>query len=166
LHSSQCYSVSGAYNKLSEVDINQHHNSHKFVWLKVVPLKRSIFVWRLLHNRVPTRDNLLQQRIIARSDQEGTTTCGMNEDVNHLFVNCNFHGRLWYLVSGGLGFSTVYNSRILEHIYQFCSLGGFSHKAQCSHMLFGYQMLGLFGMSVTSAFFKGRKRICKSFVKG
>jgi len=31
-----------------------------------------------------------------------------------------------------LRFSTVYNSRILEYIYQFRSLGGFSHKAQCS----------------------------------
>jgi hypothetical protein len=50
----------------------------KFVWLKVVPLKVSIFAWRLLRNRVPTRDNLLQRRIIAGTDQECTTTCGMN----------------------------------------------------------------------------------------
>ena len=132
MHSSECYSVSSAYNKLSKVDLNQHHNSHKFVWLKAVPLKVSIFAWRLLRNIVPTRDNLLQQRIISVTDQECTTTCGMNEDVNHLFVNCNFCGRLWYLVSRWLGFSIVYNCRILEHIYQFDSLGVFSHKVQCS----------------------------------
>ena len=132
LHSSQCYSVSSAYNKLSKMGINQYHNSHNFVWLKVNPLKVSIFAWKLLRNRVPTRNNLFQWRIIACTDQECTAACGMNKDVNHLFVNCNFYGRLWYLISRWLGFSTVYNSRILEHIYQFDSLGGFSHKAQCS----------------------------------
>ena len=39
LHSSQCYSVSSASNKLSEVDINQHHNSHKFVRLRLFLLR-------------------------------------------------------------------------------------------------------------------------------
>jgi hypothetical protein len=43
LHSSHCYSVSIAYNNLTDVDINQHQNPHQFVWLKVVPLKVSIF---------------------------------------------------------------------------------------------------------------------------
>ena len=39
LHLSQCYSVSSAYNKLSEVDINQHHNSHKVVRLRLFLLR-------------------------------------------------------------------------------------------------------------------------------
>jgi hypothetical protein len=68
LHSSHCYFVSSAYKKLTEVESNEHQNSHKFVWLKVVPIKVSIFAWRLFRNRVPTRDNLLHRRIITANE--------------------------------------------------------------------------------------------------
>lgn len=48
LHSCHFYIVSSAYNKLTKIDINQHQNPHHFCWLKVLPLKMSIFIWRLL----------------------------------------------------------------------------------------------------------------------
>ena len=83
LHSSHCYSVSSAYNNLTNVDINQHQNPHQFVQLKVVPLKVTIFAWRLLHNIVLTRDNLLHRRVISAHEQGSTTNCGVNEE-SHL----------------------------------------------------------------------------------
>ena len=126
----RCYSVSSAYNNLTDVDIIQHQNPHQFVWLKVVPPKVSIFSWRLLCNIVLTRDNLLQRRVISASEQGCTTNCCVNEDMDHLFVKCDFYGRLWYFISSWLGFCTTYNGKVLEHIYQFGSLGGFSYKVQ------------------------------------
>jgi hypothetical protein len=54
----------------------------------------------------------------------------VNEDIDHLFVKCDFYGKLWYFISSWLGFSTAYNAMVLEHIYQFGSLGGFSYKVQ------------------------------------
>jgi len=69
LHSSHCYSISSAYNKLTEVDINQHQNPYQFVRVKVVPLKVSIFAWMLWRNRVPTKDNLMHRSVIVASEQ-------------------------------------------------------------------------------------------------
>jgi len=122
LHTSQCYSISRAYNKLTEVDMNEHQNPHKFVWLKVVPLKVSIFAWRLFRNRVPTKDNLLHRRILTSDELGCTTNYGEQEDIDHLFVKCDFFCRIWYYIFNWLGFYTASNGRVLEHIYQFDSL--------------------------------------------
>jgi len=39
LHSSVYYSINSAYDKLTEMDINDHQDAYNFVWLKEVPLK-------------------------------------------------------------------------------------------------------------------------------
>jgi hypothetical protein len=75
---------------MTEMDINDHHNDYKFIWLKEVSLKVSIFAWRLMRNRVPTRGNLWRRHILATNEQGCTANCGNNEDMNHLFVNCEF----------------------------------------------------------------------------
>jgi len=58
--------------------------------IKVVPLKTFIFAWRLILNHVPTKNNLVQRRILALNDQNCSANCGMNEDKDHLFVKCDF----------------------------------------------------------------------------
>jgi hypothetical protein len=68
----------------------EHQHPHKFVWLKLVLLKFSIFAWRLFRNRVPTKDNLFHRRIIATNDQGYTANYGEQKDVDHLFVKCDF----------------------------------------------------------------------------
>lgn len=40
----------------------------------------------------------------------------MNEDSDHLFFKCDFYGTLWSLVSGWLGFSTVFQGHLRYHI--------------------------------------------------
>jgi hypothetical protein len=58
LHSSQCYTVDSAYNNLTKVEDNTYLDNNHVLWLKTVPLEINIFVWCLLLNRVPTKDNL------------------------------------------------------------------------------------------------------------
>jgi len=48
------------------------------------------------------------------------------------FVKCDVYGKLWYFIFSWLDFSTVFNGKVLQHIYQFGSFGGFSHKVQNS----------------------------------
>jgi len=43
LHFSMCYFVSSACNKLTKMDINDHHIDYNFVCLKEVSFKVSIF---------------------------------------------------------------------------------------------------------------------------
>jgi len=165
LHSSHCYFVSSAYNKLTDVDNNVHQNSYKFVWVKVVPLKVSIFTWRLFRNRVSTRGNLLHRHIRAANEQGCIANCGVHVDVNYLFVNCDFFGRIWYYISCWLGFSIAFNGRVLDHIYQFGSLRGFSHKVKCSLNVIWLSVAWV-TWNITNIFFRGRRKLYMVFVKG
>ncbi|GAU41584.1 hypothetical protein TSUD_271930 [Trifolium subterraneum] len=62
LHSSQSYSVKSAYSYLSASETIISDSFDRFLWLKSVPLKVNIFVWRLFLNRLPIKDNL-QKRV-------------------------------------------------------------------------------------------------------
>ena len=58
------------------------------VWHMFIPAKVSLFVWCLLRNHLPTKDNLLRRRVIQ---VDGTTCafgCGETESANHLFLGC------------------------------------------------------------------------------
>jgi len=85
LHVSNCYTFSSANSSLIKVENVRHHHFNKFLWLKAVSLKVSIFAWRLFLNWVPTRDNLVHRRVLLASDQSCVANCGYNEDDDHFF---------------------------------------------------------------------------------
>lgn len=89
----------------------------------MIPLKINIFVWRLLLNRVPTKDNLVRRQTLAQKDQYCSIGCGFVEDRDHLFVKRGFYGRIWFLVSSWLGFSTTTNVNLLDKLVQLDGLG-------------------------------------------
>jgi len=74
------YTVRGAYRYLTD-GTPLHHDvpliSGYLLWRKDVPLKVSIFVWRLFRNRLPTKDNLFHRGIIHMEDQMCVGGCGM-----------------------------------------------------------------------------------------
>jgi len=63
------------------------------VWNKVVPLKISLFVWRLSHNWVPTKDNFFQRGIIPSNSNMCSSGCGLEKNVNHFL--CAFYKSVW-----------------------------------------------------------------------
>ncbi|GAU24627.1 hypothetical protein TSUD_289900 [Trifolium subterraneum] len=67
LHSSKCYSVKSAYSYLTATNNTHNEGLDCFLWLKSVPLKVNIFVWRLFLNRLPTKDNLYKRGVIDTS---------------------------------------------------------------------------------------------------
>jgi hypothetical protein len=53
------YSVRGAYRFLTTAgDLGDRHQTID-IWHQQIPSKVSVFVWRLLRNRLPTKDNLV-----------------------------------------------------------------------------------------------------------
>lgn len=108
-------------------------DSSDIIWHKAVPLKISLIVWRLLHNRVPTSDNLLQRGLLQNQRQLWVGGCGSNEDIDHLFLHCNSFGTIWSLISHRIGYDTVNQTHISKHVLQFGHLGGIS-KHHCSTM--------------------------------
>lgn len=66
-------------------------------------MKVSLFMWRLLRDRVPTKDNLFHRRIIFVGDQMCVLGCGQLETASHLFLDCSFFGAPWCVVYRWLG---------------------------------------------------------------
>ncbi|GAU46642.1 hypothetical protein TSUD_246690 [Trifolium subterraneum] len=126
LHSSQSYSVKSAYSYLSASETRISDSFDRFLWLKSVPLKVNIFVWRLFLNRLPTKDNLQKRGSIGDHQLLCSALCGFSEDLNHLFFQCPVYGRLWLVISKWLGISTVLHGVVDAHSVQFCGLGGAS----------------------------------------
>jgi len=112
IHPFQLYTVKSAYNNLTAAEVDFNLGFNHVLWLKVVPLKVNIFVWPLLLNRILTKDNLVRRHILAATNILCSNDCGCLEDIDHLFLQCDFFGRLWSLISCWLGFGTVHHSNI------------------------------------------------------
>jgi len=59
------YSVRDAHRFLTNSGDQIDRNLVDDVWHRYIPAKVSLFVWRLLHNRLPIRDNLVRRNIIS-----------------------------------------------------------------------------------------------------
>lgn len=70
LHSSKNYTVNNALNFLQQL-ATQHNNvgDNPVVWHKNTFLKVNLFVWHLLLNRLPTKDNLFKRGVIPATSQ-------------------------------------------------------------------------------------------------
>jgi len=68
------------------------------VWHRHIPAKVSLFVWRLLHNRLPTRANLFKRNILSATDSLCAAGCEVVESGRHLFLECEIATTLWYHV--------------------------------------------------------------------
>jgi hypothetical protein len=58
------YTVKGTYHFLTTVDAPPDRGMFDDVWHMQAPLKVSLFAWRLLRNRLPTKDNLVRRRVL------------------------------------------------------------------------------------------------------
>ena len=70
--------------------LNSFDTYYNIVWNKEAPLKISFFAWRLLRNRISTTDNL------TRRQNLWVGGCGKHEDIDHLFLSCDFFEFFWY----------------------------------------------------------------------
>ncbi|KAK2365229.1 hypothetical protein QL285_090004 [Trifolium repens] len=97
------YSVSGAYHLLTHIVslvVAAHNN---VIWTKIAPLKVPLFAWRLLNNRLPTKDKLICRGMTHLDSILCTSGCGVAETSNHLFLGCNFSHFLWCKILYWLG---------------------------------------------------------------
>lgn len=101
-----------------------HRWSHKDILLKV-----NIFVWRLLRNHLTTTNNLVKWRLLQPSATLCAGNCGKEKDINHLFLSCDFFGKVWTGTYNWLCLTTVHPAQVSDHLLQFG--GGFS-KSSCT----------------------------------
>ncbi|GAU28723.1 hypothetical protein TSUD_372300 [Trifolium subterraneum] len=82
------YSVRGVYSLLTTMDAVTTAGASELVWHKHVPLKVSALACRLLQNRLPTKDNLVERNIIPLEACFCVNECGEPETATHLFMFC------------------------------------------------------------------------------
>ncbi|GAU10837.1 hypothetical protein TSUD_425350, partial [Trifolium subterraneum] len=95
----KCYTVCDAYQLLTSHDSVILSDAEGLIWHSQVPLKVSIFAWRLLRDRLPTKANLVTRGILSSEAYYCVSGCGAVESAHHLFISCRTYGSLWSLVS-------------------------------------------------------------------
>jgi hypothetical protein len=127
----QGYSVKGAYRFLTTSGEPVDRTLVDAVWQKHILSKVSLFVWRLLRNRLPTKDNLVRRQVVQTTDTTYITGCGGLETATHLFLHSDIFNSLWCYVWQWLHISSVPPGDIRQHFIQFTSMAGlprFTHS--------------------------------------
>jgi hypothetical protein len=104
--------------------------STTLIWYKQVPTKVYVLAWRLLRNRLPTKDNLLRRHVIPHEFSFCVTGCGGVETAQHLFLSCPVFAPLWSLVISWVGMFSVDPLLLQDHLAQFSHSAGGS-RARC-----------------------------------
>ncbi|GAU42320.1 hypothetical protein TSUD_25460 [Trifolium subterraneum] len=112
------YTVRGAYQLLTYQDSVIMDDADKLIWHSQVPLKVSIFAWRLLRDQLPTKTNLVTRDILCSAAHFCVTGCGEAKPAHHLFISCSTFGSLWTLVD--LGRDAPFCSSFDLFVYGLC----------------------------------------------
>jgi len=110
------YSVWEAYRFITSNDVPVDRSLIDEVWHKLIMLKVSLFVWRLLRNKLPTKDNLMRRRVLQITGSACVSGCGDTETASHLVLGCDIFGSLWYHVWHWLGISSFSSGDIRHHL--------------------------------------------------
>jgi len=130
------YSVCGVHDLLTAQAQPDLHQNSELIWHKQVPLKVSIFAWRLMKDRLPTKENLANRGIISVDSRMCCAGCEHAGDLKHLFLICLYHGALWSLVQAWLGVEGVESQVISDHFSQFIHYaGGLKSRRSFFHLI-------------------------------
>ncbi|XP_074327492.1 uncharacterized protein LOC141665405 [Apium graveolens] len=118
------YTVRSAYTAIQEVKQSYIQNdsiSWKKLWNAKVPLKVKHFIWRVVRNILPTKDQLLTRRVDVN---DKCPVCNDEiEAVYHVLVTCSMAKQCW----NALGINTEENNssnfdRWVNSLFQKCKI--------------------------------------------
>jgi ribonuclease HI len=80
----------------------------KCIWSPDIPPSKSLFVWRIMHGKVPTDENLMVRGCYIPSQ---CNLCNRHVETSfHIFFECPFAVRLWSWFAGCLNQTLQFNS--------------------------------------------------------
>jgi len=86
----------------------QNINWAKTLWRPDIPPSKSLHVWRLMHNKIPTYDNLMSKGVQLPSI---SSSCSCNwESSLHMFFECPYAMKLWNWLFSIINFSMQFNT--------------------------------------------------------
>lgn len=116
------YSVHSMYRKLEEGMLEEENLSEREskifaqIWKSPAPLKVVAFSWKLLHDRIPTRLNLLRRHSLPPDTSVNCVFCDfVGESFNHLFLHCEVASNIWREVLNWFGGNFVTPPNLSYH---------------------------------------------------
>jgi len=104
------FPVKSAYLKLDRLMLmedlwrEQEKRVLSRLWKSPAPSKVVAFSWKLLLNRVPTRDNLRLRKVLLAEVPNSCVLCDREvESALHLFLHCDIAREVWLAVMRWLG---------------------------------------------------------------
>lgn len=117
------FSVRDAYALIGQQQGHAEEESFKFLCQKTVPSKIGAFGWRLMYNRLQTKDNLLKRNILPQGGDANYILCNEAlESCSHLFFSCKAAYCIWYSCYDWLGYQCVLPSEAINHFKQHMGL--------------------------------------------
>jgi hypothetical protein len=93
------------------------------LWKNDVPSKVSIFGWRLLLDRLPTRKALHRRGILSNPHELCCAFCSnAMEDTTHIFLSCSFVKQVWHRIFNWSGFVINTHTMVWRHFLHFGSM--------------------------------------------
>ncbi|KAK2352803.1 hypothetical protein QL285_090514 [Trifolium repens] len=93
------------------------------MWKNNVPSKISIFSWRLLLEKLPTRESLFSKGVITNALEKGCVLCCNHvETTPHIFLQCHTSNSVWLNIFKWMGLTPIMNVSVQQHFILFGDL--------------------------------------------
>lgn len=118
------FSVKSAYLKLDRLMLmedlwrEEEKRVSSRLWKCPAASKVVAFSWKLLLNRVPTRDNLRLRNVLPTEVPNSCVLCDREEEsALHLFLHCDIAREVWLAVMRWLGVSGSERNNKIRKVY-------------------------------------------------
>ena len=112
------YSVKFAYAIVSNSIPSASKDMYRVLWGLLVPPSTQCFVWRALHNRIVTKQNLIRRSVHLADSL--CVLCGTKEKTpSHLFLTCQIASIVWNCCSKWIEVRSVIHFSLKEQFEQF-----------------------------------------------
>lgn len=94
------FSTRSMHNSLIQEADDEQYSSIDMsrIWCKTIPLKVLAFTWKLLLNRIATKNSMAKSSILPNNNGECVLCQNCHETFHHLFLECLFashNGLMW-----------------------------------------------------------------------
>ncbi|CAJ2672512.1 unnamed protein product [Trifolium pratense] len=108
------------------------------IWNFPAPSKVSSLLWKLLHDRIPTKVNLYRRGVIHSEGYQSCAFCGnCAETAIHLLLYCDFATRVWRAVFDWLGMCLQFPHNFLSMFNSVACVPGRKQTRKALVMIWG-----------------------------
>lgn len=114
------YSVNSAYLFLQGPEVPVTDSVISDIWRSFAPSNIKAFTWRLLLDRIASRENLLKRHVLPSVDAATCILCQCHVETSfHLLFSCSFAMQVWQRCFSWLCLSPSSPSSVREHLSEF-----------------------------------------------